>query len=106
MHLSVTERQFVVPVRRQEVVAVLRSILQADSVLPAKGRDGIAYEGAIIGQVSFRAQITLSRNGPVHPQTIVECRAEHYDDLNAAIEAFIDCEWSKGIDGVLIESGF
>lgn len=104
-HLNVAERRVVVPVRRQEVAAILRSILRADSVFPAAGREGIAYEGATIGRISSGVQITLSRNDPVHPQVIADRRVEHYDDLDTAIEAFIDWEWSEGIDGVLIESG-
>jgi hypothetical protein len=104
-HLNGVERRAVVPVRRQEVAAILRSILRADLVFPAEGREGIAYEGATIGQVSSGVQITLCRNDPVHPQVIAYRRVEHYDDPDTAIEAFIDWEWSEDIDGVLIESG-
>lgn len=103
-HLNVAERRVVVPVRRQDVVAILRSILRAESVFPAEGHEGIAYEGATIGRISSGVQITLNRNDPVHPQVVACRRVEHYDDLDTAIEAFIDREWSEGIDGVLIES--
>jgi len=104
-HLNVAERELVIPVRRQEVAAIIHSILRADSVFPAKGREGFAYEGATIGLVSSGAQITYSRNHPVHPQLVAGRRVERYEDLDAAVEAFIDCEWRKGIDGIPIEPG-
>lgn len=104
-HLNVAERQLVIPVQRCEVATILRSILRADSVFPAKGREGFAYEGAIIGLVSLGAEITLSRTHPAHPQLVAERRVERYEKLDAAIEAFIDCEWRNGIDGIQIEPG-
>lgn len=103
-HLNVAERQLVVQVRRQEVVAILRSILRANSVFPEEGREGFAYEGATIGRVSSGAQITHSRTHAVHPQTVAERRIDRYENLDVAIEAFIDREWSEGIDGIPVVS--
>jgi hypothetical protein len=103
-HLNVAQRQIVAPVRRQEVVVILCSILREDSVFPAEGREGLAYEGATIGRLSSGAQITHSRSYASHPQMVAEHRVYHYEDLDAAIEAFIDSEWSGGIDGISIEA--
>jgi hypothetical protein len=101
-HLSVAERQLLGPVQKREVASILRSILRGDGVFPAEGREGFAYEGVIIGRVSSGAQITHSRTYADRPQIIAERRVEHYGSLDAAIEAFIDCEWAEGIDGVPI----
>jgi hypothetical protein len=102
-HLNVAERQIVGSVRRHEVLAILRSLLLANSVFPPEGREGFFYEGATIGRVSSGVQITLSRAYAVHPQRIAERRIERYEDLDAAIEAFVDLEWSQGIDGIPID---
>lgn len=102
-HLNVAERQIVTPVRKREVAAILHSILRRDSVFPAEGREGFAYEGAIIGMRSTGAQITHSRNHAVRPRIVAERHIERYENLDAAIEAFIDSEWSTGIDGVTLE---
>jgi hypothetical protein len=103
-HVNVAERQLIVQVRRQEVVAILRSILRANSVFPEEGREGFAFEGATIGRVSSGAQIMHSRTHAVHSQTIAERRIDRYENLDVAIEAFIDREWSDGIDGILVVS--
>ncbi|MGA9673334.1 MAG: hypothetical protein WBQ94_29355 [Terracidiphilus sp.] len=102
-HLDVAERQFVGLVRTREVAAILRSLVLADSVFPAEGREGFAYEGVTIGRVSCGAQIIFSRTHALHPQSIAERRVERYEDLDAAIQAFIDHEWGEGIDGIPIE---
>jgi hypothetical protein len=102
-HLNVAERQIVGSVRRHEVLAILRSLLIANSVFPPEGREGFVYEGASIGLVSSGAQIMLSRADVIHPQRIAERRIERYEDLDAAVEAFVDLEWSQGIDGIPIE---
>jgi hypothetical protein len=102
-HLNVAERQSIRPVRRKEVVAILRSLMSATSVFPAEGCEGIAFEGASIGLMSSGAQLILSRNDPIQPQTIAERRVERYDNVEAAIEAFIDHEWRDGIDGIALE---
>ena len=102
-HLNVAERPLVGPVRRHEIAAILHSLLRANGVFPVEGHEGFAYEGAIIGRVSSGAELTHSRTHPMHPQTIAERRVERYKSLDPAIEAFIDCEWSAGIDGIPIE---
>jgi len=102
-HLNVAERRSIGPVRRQEVVAILRSLMLATSVFPTEGREGVAYEGASIGLVSSGAQIILSRNDPIRPKTIAERRIERYENVEAAIEAFINYEWRDGIDGIPLE---
>lgn len=86
-------------------MAILHSILREDSVFPAEGREGLAYEGATIGLFSSGAQITHRRTHPLHPETVAERRIDNYNDLEAAIEAFIDSEWNKGIDGLSIRAG-
>lgn len=104
LHLNVAERRHVIPVRKSEVLNVIRAIMQADGVFPAEGKHGAAYEGAVLERMQNGARIVLSRTDPIHPEKIVERRVDNYDDLNIAIERFIHIEWSKGIDGIEIES--
>lgn len=105
-HLNVSERQLVGFVVRQEVKPMLRSLLLTDSVYPDEGREGFDYEGTILGRVSSGAQVIHCRTHAVHPQTVSERRIEHYRDLDAAIEALIDYEWSEGIDGIPIRPSY
>lgn len=103
-HLNVAERALVVPVQRKEVATIVSSILHASSVFPEEGREGVAYEGTTIVRTTSGVQIVLSHSHPIHPRIIVERRVMRYGSLDEAIEAFIDYEWSKGIDGILLDS--
>jgi hypothetical protein len=87
-------------VSRKEVAAVLKSILLRDGVFPIEEREGVVYEGAILGLVASGAQIARSRAYASDPKTAAERRIDRYQEVDAAIEAFIDMEWSAGIDGI------
>jgi hypothetical protein len=101
-HVNVAERRVLGNVGREEVANVLRSILLKDSVFPLAGREGVIYEGAILGLNSSGAQITLSRARVDNPGIMAQRRVDKYRDVDEAIEAFIDLEWASGIDGIAI----
>lgn len=103
-HLNVSERRIIGPVTRQEVAAILKSLLLTDGVFPIEGREGFGYEGTYVGRVSVGAQLIRSRTYATNPQAVAERRIDHFQDVDAAIEAFIECEWSKGIDGIPFHS--
>jgi hypothetical protein len=45
-------------------------------------------------------QIIWERAYPWDPFTVAERRTETFEELDAAVEKFIDSEWKAGIDGV------
>lgn len=104
-HLSVPERRMVGVVARQEIASVLKSLLLADGYFPLEGCEGFGYEGASLGKVSSGVQLIRTRTYAAAPQTVAERRVDHFQDPDAAIEAFIDCEWNEGIDGIPFMSG-
>ena len=83
---------------------MVKSLLVADGVFPAEGREGFGYEGVFLGRVSTGAEITRTGTSATDPQAVAERRVNHFHDIDAAIEAFIDCEWNQGIDGIALES--
>jgi hypothetical protein len=99
-HLSLSERHIVGVVARQEVVAILKSLLLTEGVFPIEGREGFGYEGTFVGRVSSGAQLIRTRTYPANPHAVAEHRVDHFQNIDAAIEAFIDCEWNNGIDGI------
>jgi hypothetical protein len=48
-------------------------------------------------------QITQERAYPLDPYTVAERRIETFEELNTAVEAFIDSEWKDGIDGIKLQ---
>src|SRR5215469_7510566 len=69
-------------------------------VFPSEGREGYGYEGIFLGRLSSGAELVRSRTYATNSQAGAGRRVDHFQDIDAAIEAFIDCEWNKGIDGV------
>ena len=103
-HLNVSERHIVGAVSRQEVAAILKSVFLTDGVFPREGLEGHGYEGTFLGRLSSGAELVRSRTCATNSQAVAERRVDHFQDIDAAIEAFIDCEWNKGIDGIPLES--
>ena len=99
-HLNVAERQIVGAVSRKEVSAILKSLVLRDGVFPEEAREGFGYEGAFIGRVASGAQLVQQRTDASNPRVVAERRVHQFDNVDAAVEAFIDCEWAKGIDGI------
>ena len=103
-HLNVSERHIVGAVSRQEVAAIVKSAFLTDGIFPSEGREGYGYEGTFLGRLSSGAELVRSRTYATNSQAGAERRVDHFQDIDAAIEAFIDCEWNKGIDGIPLES--
>jgi hypothetical protein len=102
--LNVSERHIVGAVSRQEVAAIVKSAFLTDGIFPSEGREGYGYEGTFLGRLSSGAELVRSRTYATNSQAGAERRVDHFQDIDAAIEAFIDCEWNKGIDGVPFKS--
>jgi len=103
-HLSVSERHAIGVVARDEAAEILKSLLLTDGVFPMEGREGFGYEGTFVGRTSSGAQLVWNRTYANNPHLIAERRVDSFQSLDAAIEAFMDCEWSDGIDGIPFNS--
>lgn len=101
--MNAAERLVIGPVKRSEIVAILRSFLRLYSVFPSPGREGVLYEGSILGLNSDGAQIALSRGYADAPWKLAQRVVRRYADANDAVEAFIDLEWGCGIDGIKLK---
>jgi len=99
-HLSVSERPILGAVARQEVAAIVKSLLLADTVFPIEGREGFGFEGAFLGLTSSGIQLVSSRTYATNPRVVAERRVVHFKDIDTATEAFINSEWINGIDGI------
>ena len=110
MHLNVPERAALSThsVRYSEVAAVVSRILKETGYFPPNARPwqegNVVHEGAILEKLSrggFR--LTLQRSHPIAPKVLAEKKESDFDDVGAAIKAFIQAEWPKGIDGIAIK---
>jgi hypothetical protein len=99
-HVNVAERQALGVVDRQEVAEIVKLLLCHHRVFPDHRGAKAVYEGATLTQVPSGVQIIWERAYPWDPFTVAERRTETFEELDAAVEKFIDSEWKAGIDGV------
>jgi hypothetical protein len=99
-HLAVSERQILGVVKRQEVAAIVKSLLLTDTVFPIEGREGVGFEGAFLGQMSSGVRLVSSRSYAENPRAVAERRVDHFQNVDESVEAFINAEWPTGIDGI------
>jgi len=99
-HINVPERLILGAVTREEVKHLLKALLSAEGSFPKLNEGRAIYEGATLALTAAGAEITWTRAYPWDPFTLAEKAAKTFLEGDAAIDAFIDSEWSKGIDGV------
>ena len=104
-HVNVTERQALGVVGGQEVAEIVKSLLRQHGVFPDHRGAKAVYEGATLAQTPSGAQITWERAYPWNPFTVAESRTELFEELDTAVEKFINSEWKAGIDGVKLNEG-
>jgi hypothetical protein len=99
-HLNVVDRRGLAEVSRAEVTELVKSLLHQHGVFPNVSENGAVYEGAKLTLSPAGIQITWQRAYPWDPFTVAECRTQHFTDVETAVDAFIQSEWSSGIDGI------
>jgi hypothetical protein len=104
-HVNVTERQALGVVGRQEVAEIVKSLLRQHGVFPDLRGAKAVYEGATLSRIPSGVQITWERAYPWNPFTVAESRTELFEELDTAVEKFINSEWKAGIDGVKLNEG-
>jgi len=104
-HVNVTERQALGVVGRQEVAEIVKSLLRQHGVFPDRRGAKAVYEGATLSRIPSGVQITWERAYPWNPFTVAESRTELFEELDTAVEKFINSEWKAGIDGVKLNEG-
>jgi hypothetical protein len=63
----------------------------------------VVHEGAILQKLAGgRFRLTLQRSHPIAPKVLATKKESDFKDAKAAIKAFIESEWPKGIDGIAI----
>jgi hypothetical protein len=99
-HLNMADRHALGIVKRQEVKALLKSLLSIHGAFPFCLEGKVVYEGATLYRDPTGIQIIWRRAYPWDPFTVAESRTETFPDIDAAIEKFIESEWRSGIDGI------
>lgn len=101
-HLSVEERVTVGHVTAQEIKEIVKALVLANGSFPNRGA-GAVYEGATLALTSAGVQVTWTRPYAANPWKVAESTTKAFSDLNTAVDAFIDSEWSAGMDGIRLE---
>jgi hypothetical protein len=102
-HVNVPERQTLGIVRRQEVKELVKSLLLIHGSFPFEREGRAVYEGATLNRNTTGIVIIWRRAYAWDPFTLAESRTETFIDLDAAVERFVESEWSSGIDGISLE---
>jgi hypothetical protein len=102
--VNVAERMTLGMVTRDEVSNVLKSLVLQHGAFSIRPRGNTDYEGATITSDPSGLKITWERAYPLDPTTVAQRRVEVFVEIDAAIETFIDSEWSAGIDGIAVIS--
>ena len=99
-HLNVAERQSLGIVNLQEVRELVKSLLLIHSAFPFDRESRAVYEGATLNRNPIGIEIIWRRAYPSDPFIVAERHTETFTDVDAAVERFVEAEWSSGIDGI------
>lgn len=102
LHVTVAERQVLGALHEREVAETIKAILEEQGAFPRPRSGKIVFEGAVITANKGQLDITWARAYPLNPTIVAKHRRETFTDLDAAIRAYIDSEWPRGIDGIPI----
>jgi hypothetical protein len=103
LHVPVAERLLIGNLYADEVAGAIRAILAERGAFPKPRQGTVTYEGAVIRTDTGQPEITWERSHPLDPTTVAERRRKTFTDVDSAISAYIDSEWPRGIDGIVIE---
>jgi hypothetical protein len=107
LHLSVPDRQLLGSdsVSVEEVAAVVHRVFQQHGVFPPHA--GVRKPGELVFEGHFlvrrpdgKVELMWQRNHPINPTELAERDSTLYVDPDQAVQAFIEKEWSRGIDGI------
>jgi hypothetical protein len=99
-HLNVADRQKLGVVYRQEIAEIVKVQVRQRGVFPDHRGSRAVYEGATLALVPAGVEITRERSCPLDPYAVAERHTKAFEELDVAVEEFIDSEWPAGIDGV------
>ena len=112
LHLSVPERQTLgtTPIDAEEIAVVVKRLLERNGVFPSHATSWKPGETVFEGFFLVKHQdgtVTMNwqRSNPVRPTELADRGSAKFDDVDAAITAFIQREWSNGIDGIPLLQG-
>jgi len=107
LHLNVPDRRMLGSdsVSVEEVAAVVKRVLEQNGVFPANAKPWqpgeIVFEGFfLVKRRDGKVQMAWQRSNPIRPTELADQGSSDYDSLDEAVFAFINSEWSTGIDGV------
>jgi len=109
LHLSVPERQILgsASISVDEVAAVVKRLLDRNGVFPAQARTWepgkTVFEGFfLVKHPDGTVRMNWQRSNPIRPTELADQGSAKFDDLDTAVSAFIEREWSDGIDGITL----
>src|SRR4051794_11620098 len=107
LHLNVPDRRTLGSdsVSVEEVAAVVKRVLEQNGVFPANAKPWelgeIVFEGFfLVKRRDGTVQMAWQRSNPIRPTELADQGSSDYDSLDEAVFAFIESEWSTGIDGI------
>jgi hypothetical protein len=103
-HLNVPDRKDLGHITRTEICEAIRARLEKHGFFPPNaGVTGFVYEGAQLRCLDDGSYLTINRRASVHnPRLVAESTEQRYEDVDAAINWYIDSEWGASIDGIAI----
>src|SRR5689334_5489044 len=109
LHLNVLDRQMLGSncVSFEEVAAVVKRLFERDGVFPTTAQHWqpgkVVLEGHFLVRCpDGKVQLAWQRGDPVRPTELADKSSSEYDDVDKAVSRFIQCEWSRGIDGIAL----
>jgi hypothetical protein len=101
-HLNVPDRKSLAHLGRNEVFAAVRVRLERDGFFPPNaGIEGWVYEGPFIRRSENRRYVGINqRSRACDPRVVAETAQRSFDDIEAAVNWYIDAEWGSSIDGI------
>jgi len=102
LHVNVIERQILGILHEEEVTEAIRAILDEQGAFPRRRYGPSVYEGAVITTDNGQPEVTWERPSPLNPTVVADQRRQTFANMDAAIRAYIDSEWPRGIDGIVI----
>jgi hypothetical protein len=103
LHVSVYERQQLGSVERNEIARMVKQQLIEQGQFPQPSSGGAVLEGASMTLFNNEVQILWQRAFAHAPFKTAESFSRTFTDVDEAIEAYIESEWRKGIDGIPLE---
>jgi hypothetical protein len=109
LHLNVPERELLGSdgLSVEEIAAAVKRVFERNGVFPPQARPWkpgeTVFEGFfLLKNPEGKVEMAWQRSHPIKPTELAEGGSTEYEDLDGAISAFIEREWSEGIDAIRI----